>query len=155
MRSTLILLLLLMGSVACKTNRGISTVQSEADSGEGEQILFLNFYISQDSAKAIRVSLVEHVWVEGAFKEKSPTLQMGNGVLVLEFLDKNQQMLSKHSLSHPVKVSLESFAPSGNIERKEIHLKQTTFTVRANVSRGAAYVRVNDINGMIDIIALQ
>jgi hypothetical protein len=154
MRLTIVLSLLLIGNFGCKTNSAISTTSNDSSIEEKEQILFLNFKIEKDSTESIKIYLLGNFWARGSFKEVPEQLTLEADVLEFQFLDKQQKLLSKRLLPNPLKTSFESFSPDGNIERKEINLKQAEFTLRANVSSAAAYVKVIDVNGTIDLIAL-
>ena len=154
MRLTCSMLFLLTLSFGCKTNSGISSTSTDSDNEFQEQILFLNFRIEKDSAEVVNIHLMESTWILGSFKEIIYPIRLEAGVLEFQFLDTDQTVLSKLLITNPLQSSVELFSPDGNIERKTINLKHTEFMLRANLSKKASFVKVNDENGMITLIQL-
>ncbi|MGD1842947.1 MAG: hypothetical protein ACFB0B_18950 [Thermonemataceae bacterium] len=142
----------LVSFLSCKPTNTHSSPENNSKVENTGKILFLSFKIEKQAEGKSKVVLLDVFSAPGAFKERAHSIT-SKDTIVVAFLDKQQQPIKTVLVENPLTTSFEDFSPDGTITRQQANLKEAEFIVRANLTEGATYVKINHSN-RTDLIKL-
>ncbi len=134
---------------ACKTKQEVTMSTSRAvvvTEEQGPQLLFLNFLIyGTEESELNGAKLVNQIRTAGKLKraERGLKQQAEAGDLLLIFADIDKKPIKTMIYSNPLLREIEYPSDSGTMGRKIEKLKETQFSIRAQVPAGSAYIMIS------------
>ncbi len=147
-----ILLILLTGCISLKKNT-ISDTTNEISILTKAKIIFLNYRVTKDLDKTIKVNLINKIITEGSLKknsQKRTTNTIGDFVCIQ--LDKNLLPIDSLQISNPLIKNIEYVEPSGLLGKKQIELDIAEFSVRMQLNPRTKFISLKMINNTNTIL---
>jgi hypothetical protein len=147
----LIILSMVSFLISCKSPENIhSSDLQEGKTAETPRILFIDYQLTRDSARAnYTAQLVSMIVRDGKIKETlKSNSQAEKGDLELLVLDGNQQIMTQHIIPNPLDRSVEFVNDAGQLGHKMIHLDSAQFNVRLRIEPGASFLLLNRYTGI-------
>lgn len=99
------------------------------------QIIFMNFELSSPINGEITANLVNTIITEGKIKgSKNSAREIKIEDLVCKGLDKNGKVIQSLSYDNPMKKNIEYVNDEGELEKKQITLNETYFSIRMQLN---------------------
>jgi hypothetical protein len=113
------------------------------------RILFLNFSIAQDKSRdEYKIELISKIVTVGSFKDPGgTTFNPQKNDLVYTVLDGNSNIIHTDHLKNPLKRSVEYETENRQLERKEVMLDSTEFSIRIQLAPVARSVVIARLSG--------
>lgn len=101
-----------------------------------------------DTSNREMIEMVNTFWSDGKLKQSlNPWNESNKHFLTIEFLSKDQQVISTSKVTNPLKALVEEYSPDGSISRKEAKVSSAYFTVRAEVSTNVVQMLIRSDTG--------
>ena len=147
MKSIYTTLLILLTCCTSLEKNTISDTTNDISTLTKSKIIFLNYKVTKDVDKKIKVNLINKIIVEGTLKKNTPRLiNNTNDDFVCVQLDKNLLPLDSLQISNPMIKNIEYVKSSGLLGKKRIELDTTEFSVRMQLNPLAKFVSLKIIN---------
>ena len=141
-----VLLILLIGCTALKKDIIVGTT-NEIRLPTESKIIFLNFKVTKNINKEIKVYLINKIIAKGNLKDSSQKKTNNTiGDFICVQFDKNLLALDSVQISNPLIKNIEYVKPSGLLGKKQIELDNAEFSTRMQLNPLTKFVSIKIIN---------
>lgn len=147
MKSTFIILLVLITSCTSSKKNTIDSTTEDISTVSTAKIIFLNYNVAKNLDKTITASLVNKITSEGTIKGNNQKEHTNNpGDFRCIQLDRKLLPIDSLQIANPLIKDIEYVAPSGLLEKKQIELDSTAFSVRMQLNPRTKFISLQIIN---------